>query len=66
MDTTIIEKLSEETGGILRRMYILAQTPADGLSTHHASIDEEHAKMLQPTDYWLIPCTEKSLLRNGS
>ena len=45
MDTSIIDKLSEDMERILRRRYVLAWSPTDHLSTHHASIEKEHAKM---------------------
>ena len=51
MGTSIIDKPSEKkTVGILRRRYVLAHSPINGLdiSTHRASIRKEPTKMLQP------------------
>ena len=30
------------------RMHVLTRNPTDGLLSHHASIEKEHTKMLQP------------------
>ena len=45
----VSDKLLATCDRDLRRRYVLARSPTDGLSTHHALIKKEHTKMLQPS-----------------